>query len=111
MTLGRRITDLRKRNGMSQTDLGKQVGTSGDIIGRYGREVAKPTIEVAVRIADALEVTLDYLLGKSNALTLDKKNLQRLEDIQQLPQEDQNHILYAIDNLIKAAKLKSITVA
>jgi len=41
-------------------------------------------------------------------MVLDKKNLQRLEEIEQLPEEDKNHIFYAIDNLIKAAKLKNI---
>jgi hypothetical protein len=30
---------------------------------------------VAPKLADALDVTLDYLLGKSDNMTLDKKNL------------------------------------
>lgn len=68
----------------------------------------KPSIDVAAKIADTLDVTLDYLLGKSDNMVLDKKNLQRLEDIEQLPEEDKAHIFYAIDNLIKAAKLKNI---
>jgi hypothetical protein len=37
---------------------------------------------------------------------LGKKNLQRLEDIDQLADEDKHNIFYTIDNLIKAAKLK-----
>lgn len=111
MTFGERIVLLRKQMKWSQGDLAKKIGTSAPIVGRYERGEIKPSIEVAVRIADALEVTLDYLLGKSDALTLDKKNLQRLEEIQQLPQEDQTHILYTIDNLIKAAKLRGITAA
>ena len=63
---------------------------------------------MAAKIADALNVSIDYLLGKSNNVILDKKNLKRLEDIQQLPGEDRHHILYTIDNLIKAAKLNKI---
>jgi len=63
---------------------------------------------VASKLADALNVTLDYLLGKSDKMILDKKNLQRLEDIEQLPEEDKKNIFYTIDNLIKAAKLKNI---
>jgi hypothetical protein len=34
--------------------------------------------------------------------------MQRLEDIEKLPQEDKVHIFYALDNLIKAAKYKAI---
>jgi transcriptional regulator with XRE-family HTH domain len=39
-------------NGLS----GKQVETSGDSIGRYERDEVKPSIEVVIRLADALEV-------------------------------------------------------
>ena len=38
----------------------------------------------------------------------DKKTMQRLEDIEKLPQEDKAHIFYALDSLIKAAKYKAI---
>lgn len=108
MTFGERITLLRKQLKWSQSDLGKKIGTSAPIIGRYEREEIKPSIDVAAKIADALNVTIDYLLGKSDNMILDKKNLQRLEDIEQLPEDDKKHIFYAIDNLIKAAKLKNI---
>ena len=68
----------------------------------------KPLIDVASKIADALGVTLDYLLGKSDEMVSDKKNLQRLSDIEQLHDEDKKYIFYTIDGLIKAAKLLSI---
>lgn len=63
---------------------------------------------MAKNIADALGVTLDYLLGDSNNAVLDKELLKRLEDIENLPDEDRNNIFYTLDNLIKAAKLKAI---
>jgi hypothetical protein len=34
--------------------------------------------------------------------------LKRINDINNLPDEDKKHILYAIDGLIKYAKLKTI---
>jgi len=108
MTFGEKIILIRKQLNWSQADLAKKIGTSAPIVGRYEREEIKPSIDVASKIADALDVTLDYLLGKSDNMILDKKNLQRLEDIEQLPEEDKTHIFYAIDNLIKAAKLKHI---
>ena len=37
MTFGERITYARKQKKMTQSDLGKMVGTSGDIIGKYER--------------------------------------------------------------------------
>jgi hypothetical protein len=65
-------------------------------------------MEVASRLADALGITLDYLLGKSDNMLLDKKNLQRLHDIENLSDEDKSNIFYTIDNLIRVAKLKNI---
>ncbi|MFZ5554305.1 MAG: helix-turn-helix domain-containing protein [Bacteroidota bacterium] len=105
MTFGEQIAALRKRKGISQGDLGKAVGTSGDIIGKYERDEVKPSVEVASKIADVLEVSLDFLLGKTSLL-LDKKTLKRLQDIEKLPENDKQNIFYTLDNLIKAAKLK-----
>ncbi|MCB9251870.1 MAG: helix-turn-helix transcriptional regulator [Flavobacteriales bacterium] len=107
MTFGQHIAALRKRKGISQGDLGKSVGTSGDIIGKYERDEVKPSVEVASKIADTLEVSLDYLLGKIS-LELDKKTLKRLQDIEKLPEADKQNIFYALDGLIKAAKINAL---
>jgi transcriptional regulator with XRE-family HTH domain len=76
------VTAIHKKKGLSQADLGKAIGTSGYIIGRYERDEVKPSIEVAVKIADALDISLDYLVGKTRwSLTLmqcaDSKTLLR----------------------------------
>ncbi len=61
----------------------------------------KPSIETAKKLADALEVSLDYQGGEGELRVLDKRTLKRLEDIELLPNEDRNHIFYTLDNLIK----------
>jgi transcriptional regulator with XRE-family HTH domain len=108
MTFGERITVIRKQLKWFQEDLAMKIGTSVPIIGRYEREEIKPSIDVASKLADAFGVTLDYLLCKSDNMVHDKKNLQRLEDIEQLADQDRYNIFYTLDNLIKAAKLKNI---
>ena len=107
MTLGEHISQLRKRKKLSQNDLGKKIGTSGDIIGRYERNEVKPSIEVAAKIADMLEVSLDFLIGKV-AIEVDSQLLKRVIEVQQMEIEDKEHILYTLDALIKSVKLKSI---
>jgi hypothetical protein len=62
---------------------------------------------VASKIADILEVSLDFLLGKTS-LKMDKANMKRLQVIENLPEVDRHNIFYTLDNLIKAAKLKTI---
>ncbi|MES2731208.1 MAG: hypothetical protein V4714_05645 [Bacteroidota bacterium] len=62
---------------------------------------------MVIKIADVLEVSVDYLVGKTDQL-LDKELLKRMLELSKLPEYDQGHIFYALDNLIKAAKLKTL---
>lgn len=107
MNFGDNMMLLRKKKGLSQAALGKVIGTSGDVIGRYERGDITPSIEVASKIADVLETSIDFLIGKT-AVTIDKQSLKRLEDIEALPDQEKQHILFAIDNMIKGAKLKNL---
>ena len=69
-----------------------------------------PSIEAAVKLANLLDTTVGYLLGenKQSKLLKDPAMLKRLQDIENLPKEDKVHVLYAVDNLLKAAKFKSL---
>ncbi|MBL4560327.1 MAG: helix-turn-helix transcriptional regulator [Labilibaculum sp.] len=85
--------------------MGKIIGTSGDVIGRYERGDIKPSIDVIAKIADALEVSVDYLIGKTN-LILDKETLHRIEDISKLKDENKNFIFNLIDMALGDIKAK-----
>lgn len=61
---------------------------------------------MASKIADALEVSLDFLLGKTTA-ALDKKTLKRLQDIQKLNEKDREHVLEMVDAFIRDRKTKT----
>jgi len=43
------------------------------MIGKYERDDAMPSIEAAKKIADAFEVSLDYLVGEGQNAAFDKK--------------------------------------
>ncbi len=62
MTFGEKVTLARKNKRWTQTELGKEIGSSRDIIGKYERDEIKPSIEVAAKIADVLNTSLDYLV-------------------------------------------------
>jgi transcriptional regulator with XRE-family HTH domain len=108
MNFGEKMVLIRKQKKLSQAELGKRSGINGDIVGKYERNEMKPSIETAKKLADALEVSLDYLVGEGELKVLDKRTLKWLEDIESLPNEDKEHIFYTNDNLIRAAKLKTI---
>ena len=108
MSFGKRITEVRKEKEMSQEQLAKILNTTPTTIGRYERDEVKPSIDVATKIADALGVSLDYLVGRSTSSLKDKKMIDRINSILSLDDKDKEGIFYAIDGLIKSAKLKSL---
>ena len=105
MTLGQHIINLRKENKLSQNELGKRAGTSGDLIGRYERDEVKPSIEVIINISDALNISIDYLVGKTD-FKLTKDILTRIKEINNLPPEDKKQVFMVIDALIRDFKAK-----
>ncbi len=105
MTFGERLVLVRKRKKLSQADVGKMISINGDAYGRYERSEVRPTIEMAVKIAKALEVSLDYLTGSSN-IELDKSTLERVEEITKLSDKEKEHIFVTLDALIRDFKNK-----
>ncbi|PWJ51226.1 helix-turn-helix protein [Dyadobacter jejuensis] len=100
------ITALRKEKGWSQTDLARESSISREILGKYERGEAAPSIDFAKRIADALGVTLDYLVGEGQSASLDKKNVQRLQAIEQLPEDEKKTVFALLDAFIRDFRAK-----
>lgn len=111
MTFGERILSLRKKLKWSQSDLAKKIGTSAPIIGRYERNEIKPSIEVAKKLADELNVTIDYLIGGSDQMILDKSLLNKMKDIERLSEEDKKQVYYMIDMALSYHKTKQTFAA
>ncbi len=99
------MLETRKGLKISQEELAQKLGIHAPLIGRYEREEVKPSIEVATNIANALNISLDYLVGSMN-LELDKNILDKIIDIQTLAPEDKEHILITIDALLRDAKAR-----
>lgn len=106
MELGNIITQLRKELKMSREELGKIAGTSGAVIGRYERNEITPSVEIANKMALALDVSLDYLVGNTDAIVKDKRILERVENIATMPEEEQAQLFNVIDALIRDFKAK-----
>lgn len=108
MSLGSRIIDLRKQKKWSRDELGKIIGTSGAMIGKYERNEMTPSVEIAKKIAEALEVSLDYLVGSTSFVVKDKQMLKRLQDINNLPDKERDCLITTIDHFIKASKINQM---
>ena len=108
MNTGEIITQLRKKHNWSQAELASKTGVSQVMVGKYERGDATPSIDVAKKIADVFQVSLDYLVGEGIHASFDKKTVNRIQEIQNLDSDTKSHVFATIDAFIKAAKLKNI---
>jgi len=106
LNIGKRITELRKEKKWSQTDLAKAVEASRDIIGKYERNENAPSVEMACKLADVLEVSVDFLLGRKQFGKYDKETVKRLEDIQNLDSDTKTRLFNIIDTYVRDAKTR-----
>lgn len=103
MSLGERITTLRKRTPMRQADVAKKVGVARTTYGMYETGNREPDYQILVRIAEVFDVTIDYLLtGNDN--NVDLNNLRPDEsmhyfDMEGLSEEDIAEIQKQIEYL------------
>jgi transcriptional regulator with XRE-family HTH domain len=65
MTVGKKIREARRALKLTQKMLGEITGINTNTICGYERERTEPPLSYAVRIADALGISLDYLARDS----------------------------------------------
>lgn len=109
-TFGQKLSGLRKEMKISQNELAKILNTSTSVIGRYERDEMTPSIEAAKKLAKILNTSVGYLLGETDQADLfkDPEMLKRFKDILSFSDDKKEHILFAIDSMIKATKLENI---
>ena len=64
--MGKRIRALRKKLGLSQFQLGEKVGAETNTISRWETDKIEAGHDYVVKLANALNTTTDYLLGRVN---------------------------------------------
>jgi transcriptional regulator with XRE-family HTH domain len=106
-TIGQRLARLRKQHGYTQVELAEKMGSRQVLISAYETDRIALSAEMAVRLAVALEVSTDELLHpnikKKSATKPSLKVMQRMEQIEQLPESKQSFILTALDSLLRGA--------
>lgn len=66
MNIGARIKPMLEKRGMTQRDLAHKIGVTEVSISRYISGERMPKANIVVYIADALNTTTDYLLGRTD---------------------------------------------
>lgn len=67
MTLGQRIQELRKQNGMSQESLGERLGVSRQAVSKWEGDNGIPELDTLIAMSRIFGITVGQLLGVEDA--------------------------------------------
>ena len=65
-TAAERIKQLRKKKGISQSELAEVIGVKNNTVSTWERGTRKPDFEVLNLLSDYFEVSFEYILGSSD---------------------------------------------
>ena len=110
-----RLKKIRLAKGFSKSDLAKKIGVHYSQIGRYEEKGAHPSADVLAKIANALDISAEFLLNGTkedlaeNTLS-DKELLSQFKAVEQMNDEDKSTVKKVIDALITKSKLKQLAL-
>lgn len=110
--LAENLRNLRRKKGYTQSQLAELSGVSRRIVVHYENYVRKPVYENVQKMADALGVSMDELIGKTESRKAKKQDeasykiMKKVRIIEKLPIRDQNMIFNLINSLAKKNKLE-----
>lgn len=95
-----RIAEILEEQKLKQADLCRMTGIPTSLMSNYVTGKASPSLDNAELIANALGVTLDYLVGHKTAIaSLPKVHSDLLEGFNVLNMEGQNLIMGVLGSL------------
>jgi len=111
LPLADRIKQLRTEAGLSQAELAERIGsTDARQISRYEHGRITPSLDAAVRLAEALDVSLDYLAIENiprRPLHVDDRGLaERLAQLSELDDDDRDAFLRVLDAFLTRKRLR-----
>jgi len=103
-TIGKRLADVRKSRGLTQTQLADLIGINQRLVSDYEIGRVGISAEMLARFCMALRCSADTIMAISKELPKEQNNLRfvkRLKRIEQLPPLKQKVLLQTIDGFIK----------
>lgn len=64
-----RLNKLRTEHNITMEQLAKEIGTTKATISNFENEQRKPSLDMVIKIADYFQVSIDYLVGRSDDST------------------------------------------
>lgn len=104
--IGRRIQDVRKARGLTQTELAQMVDLSTKYISNVECGFKTPKLNTFVSIANALQCDANLLLSDVLDVTTGQESGHISKALLSLPGEEQRRILHILEVLIEEARMK-----
>jgi transcriptional regulator with XRE-family HTH domain len=112
MPIGDRIKQLRSELRLSQGDLAAKLGADAGQISRYENGHISPSADAIVRLAQALDVSCDYLLVDDAPRRPFKSSSDvlgdRLAGLSELSPDDLASLLNVLDALVTKSRFKAL---
>ena len=105
-SFGERLKTIREKRGYSQDELARCAGLQASAISHFETGTRKPSFENLRRLADALEITTDYLLGRVEEPTGLAGPAQLNRNYELLKADDRKVVDMMVRELAKKAKTK-----
>lgn len=96
MSVGKRISELRKQRGFTQEYVAEQLGVSRQAVSKWESDISLPNMENMVKISTLLDVSLDDIIQTQ------EKNVVSLEYLEQYAYERLEKVK-KIDNLVRSS--------
>ena len=110
-TFGERLARLRQAAGYSLRELAAEVGASHRMLVHYEKHSGYPAAHLIPRLARALGVSADELLGlqkvKRNGRVRDSKLWRRFNQLEKLPSPERKPIIQVMDAFLKAKQAEN----
>ena len=108
---GERLTALRKARGLTQVQLADKIGSTQRAVSRYETVADRAPAPVLARLAQALGVTTDELLGvrrirPATGLADDpdaRRLWKKFQQVMALPEKDRRAVIRLVNSLVTAA--------
>lgn len=105
MAIADRIRQLRAERRWTQAELGERIGVHQKQISAYERAAHVPSTDILIKIAEAFEVSLDYLAFEAEGRParidiVDRELLERFELVDKLSDREKNLAKQILDLLI-----------
>jgi putative transcriptional regulator len=98
--MNEQIRKIRRQKGLSQVEFGDRIGVSQQVITNYERGIREPDLETMLKIAGALEVSIETLVGEKPVKQDEQTSRalqKRFEQIKKLTPEKQKAFITFVD--------------